>query len=175
MLKRLKTEKTKRSDTPSRVLVVDDHPDAARLVAKLLRRSGYEVATVGDDQVALQTLTTEQVPITAVVASFSAGGTSAALKLLDAIRHAPEAKVHQVRVVLIMDFGTHIAFAWQSGADAIVRRPYRGETLLEELAAAISRTGEERGAWRVKQLDEVRPGLGAGVGDDANQPAVQFN
>ena len=156
MLKRLnKTDKTVDAG-PSRVLVVDDHPEAAKLLGKLLRRSGYEVAEVADDQVALLTLTNEATPITAVVASFSSAGTGAALKLLDGIRHAPEPRVNQCRVIVVADSSAQLLFAWQSGADVIIERPYSGSQLVAELDAAIGRTNEERAAHRTAHIARLR-------------------
>lgn len=156
MLKRLnKTDKTI-DEGPTRVLVVDDHPEAAKLLGKLLRRSGCEVAEVADDQVALQTLTNEATPITAVVASFSYSGSAAALKLLDAIRHAPEPRVNQCRVIVVADSSAQVLFAWQSGADAIIERPYSSAQLVAELNAAIGRTNEERATHRAEHIVRLR-------------------
>ena len=156
VLKRLnKTDKTIDAG-PSRVLVVDDHPEAAKLLGKLLRRSGYEVAEVADDQVVLLTLTNEATPIIAVVASFSYAGTGAALKLLDGIRHAPEPRVNQCRVIVVADSSSQLMFAWQSGADAIIERPYSSAQLVSELDAAIERTNEERTAHRAEHIARLR-------------------
>ena len=125
MLKRQsKTELKQQNNGPPRILVVDDNPDSARLVAKLFRRAGFEVAEVGDHQVALMTLMNEPAPISAVIASFSGTGNAASLKLLDAVRHTPDARVNSQRMVLVLDSPRQHMFSWQSGADAVLMRPY---------------------------------------------------
>ena len=92
MLKRQHKTDNSSHRGPARILVVDDNPDAARLLGKLFRRAGYEVAEVSDHQVALITMMNEPEPISAVVASFSTSGNGSCLKLLDAVRHTPEAR-----------------------------------------------------------------------------------
>ncbi len=144
---------------PPRILVVDDNPDAARLLGKICRRAGYEVAEVGDHQVALVTLVNEPAPISAVIASFSATGTTAALKLLDAIRHTPEPKVHTQKVVLLIDTAKQQLFSWQSGADEVMLRPFFAEELLDGLAAAIDRPDAERGSYRRQRIEQIRESM----------------
>lgn len=178
MLKRFnKTDKSPDAG-PTRVLVVDDHPAAAKLLGKLLRRSGYEVAEVADEAVALHTLQNETTPITAVVASFSSAGIGAGIKLLDAIRRAPEPQVKGCRVVLMTDRSSQVLFAWQSGADAIIERPYSADHLLDELAAAIARDDAERAAWRAERVEELRRIVTAAaeqVGAAPRETIVEFH
>ena len=98
MLKRSKTDKTPRYEGPPRLLIVDDNPDAARLLGKLFRREGFEVAEVNDHQVALVALANEPNPISAVVSSFSTAGTGASVKLLDAVRNHHDPRVNTARM-----------------------------------------------------------------------------
>lgn len=156
MLKRQPKTDPNAQAGPHRILVVDDNPDAARLLAKLFRRVGYEVAEVSDHQVALITLLNEPAPISAVIASFSTSGNGSCLKLLDAIRHTPEPKVNMQRVVLVLDTARQQMFSWQSGADEIVLRPYRAEDLLRLVASTIERPDSERPTYRRQKIDEIR-------------------
>jgi DNA-binding response OmpR family regulator len=141
---------------PPRILVVDDNPDAARLLGKLFRRVGYEVAEVSDHQVALITMMNEPAPISAVIASFSTSGNGSCLKLLDAVRHTPEARVNTQRMILILDTARQQMFSWQSGADEIILRPYRAEDMLAAVADAIDRPEAERAAYRRQMIDLIR-------------------
>lgn len=156
MLKRQSKTETSTPKGPPRILVVDDNPDAARLLGKLFRREGYEVAEVSDHQVALITLMNEPAPISAVIASFSTSGNGSCLKLLDAVRHTPEARVNTQRVVLILDTARQQMFSWQSGADEIILRPYRAEDLLEAVAATIERADADRPGYRRQMIDMIR-------------------
>jgi len=161
---------------PHRILVVDDNPDAARLLGKLFRRVGYEVAEVSDHQVALITLLNEPAPISAVVASFSTSGNGSCLKLLDAIRHTPEVRVNAQRVVLILDTARQQMFSWQSGADEIVLRPYRAEDLLRCVASTIERPDNERPAYRRQMIDMIREhNTGPQEPNDTPLGAAHFN
>lgn len=161
---------------PHRILVVDDNADAARLLGKLFRKQGYEVAEVSDHQVALITLMNEPDPISAVVASFSASGNGSCLKLLDAIRHTPEPRVNAQRVVLILDSPRQQMFAWQSGADEILLRPYQADDLLAAVGATIERPDSARPPYRRQMIDAIREQRAA-TQPPGEEPvgAAQFN
>jgi CheY-like chemotaxis protein len=155
LLKRQKTDKHEQASGPPRILVVDDNPDAAKLIGKILRRAGFEVAEVGDHQVALVTLANEPVPIRLVVAGFSTSGTSSCLKMLDAIRHSPEPKVATQRVVLVLDAGRQQRFAWQSGADDVLLRPYFAADLVNSVREAVDRRDRDRINYRRLRIEEL--------------------
>jgi DNA-binding response OmpR family regulator len=156
LLKRQSKTDSSQPKGPPRILVVDDNPDAARLLGKLFRRVGYEVAEVSDHQVALITMMNEPAPISAVIASFSTSGNGSCLKLLDAVRHTPEARVNTQRVVLILDSTRQQMFSWQSGADEIILRPYRAEDLLAAVGDVIERADADRPAYRRQMIDRIR-------------------
>ncbi|MCC6226775.1 MAG: response regulator [Microthrixaceae bacterium] len=138
------------------MLVVDDHPDAARLLAKLIRGEGYEVAEICDHHAAVTLLTAETHPVDAVVASFTTTGTRASLRLLDSLRTHPESTVNGLRVLLISDQPRQQIFSLQAGADAILARPYRSEELLEHLAAMLARPESERAPYRRERIDQLK-------------------
>ncbi len=170
MLKRQSKTDTPAHKGPPRILVVDDNPDAARLLGKLFRRVGYEVAEVSDHQVALITMMNEPAPISAVIASFSTSGNGSCLKLLDAVRHTPEARVNNQRVVLILDSARQQMFSWQSGADEIILRPYRAEDLLSAVAATIERPDADRPLYRRQMIDVIREQTT--VPSEPNEPTI---
>ncbi len=174
MLKRQPKTDTAQHQGPERILVVDDNPDAARLLGKLFRRVGYEVAEVSDHQVALITLMNEPTPISAVVVSFSTAGNGACLKLLDAVRHTPEPRVNTQRMILVLESARQQLFTWQSGADEIVLRPYRSEDLLAATEEAIGRPDAERQPYRRQQVEALRAGVPEDD-DDYASSAATFN
>ena len=156
MSKRPKTDPTVRSEGPPRVLIVDDHPDAARLLGKIYRRAGYEVAEVDDHHVALNSILDEPEPIHAVVVGFSTAGTGASLRLLDAIRNHNDPRVNSTRFLLISDHPRKQIFCFQAGADAIMLRPLESSELLDLTADMILRPEEERIPYRRRQIKALK-------------------
>jgi DNA-binding response OmpR family regulator len=140
----------------NRVLVVDDHEDAGRLVGKLLRRSGYEVAELGDHQAAIAALVEEPEPIGAVVASFTTTGTAAAIRLLDAVRNHPDPKISGLRVLLVSEQPRQQIFCYQAGADAIVLRPFHASVLLAAMSEMLNRPEDERMSYRRQRVTELK-------------------
>jgi CheY-like chemotaxis protein len=162
LLKRFQTDASTADPRPNvdpsgvRVLVVDDHPDAGRLIGTLLRHAGYEVAELGDQQLAVATLVHESEPVGAVVASFTTSGTRASLRLLDSIRNHPEPQVNGLRVLLVSDQPRQQIFCLQAGADAVLLRPYHSEVLLAAVADMVARPDAERAAYRRAAVDELK-------------------
>lgn len=178
MLKRSKTDKTPRYEGPPRLLIVDDNPDAARLLGKLFRREGFEVAEVNDHQVALVALANEPNPISAVVSSFSTAGTGASVKLLDAVRNHHDPRVNTARMVLVIETPRQRVFTWQSGADEILLRPYRAIELIQAVGRAIERADSERPVYRARMIAEVesmsvREGMDTMLDDPT--PSIRFS
>jgi DNA-binding response OmpR family regulator len=154
--KRPKTDQIDRPQGPPRVLIVDDHPDAARLLGKIYRRAGYEVAEVDDHHVALNSIVDEPEPIHAVVAGFSTAGTGASLRLLDAIRNHHDQRVNTTRFLLISDHPRKQIFCFQAGADAIMLRPLESAELLDLTADMIVRPEEERIPYRRRKIQALK-------------------
>ena len=164
MLKRSsKTEKGSRVGGAPRLLVVDDNPDVACLLSKLFRRAGYQVAEVGDHQVAMVTLINEPEPITAIVVSYSNAGAGACLKMLDAVRNNPDPRISTMRVILIIDSPRQQMFSWQSGADDILLRPYHATQMLQAVKFAIERNDAERSAYRRQRIEGIKTATIRGV------------
>ena len=174
MLKRQsKSDAQHRQPNPvaaERVLIVDDHPEAAQLLSKLSRRAGWEVAVAGDHALAMSTLENQDDQISAIIVSYSGLGNAASLKLLDAVRHTPEARVNRLRMVMVLDGRRQTMFAWQAGADAVILRPYRGSDLTAATAEVIARPDDARLAYRRQMIEELTADVAASseiAGDDA--------
>jgi DNA-binding response OmpR family regulator len=164
LLKRSKTERAKRAfghdlvgrDGRDRLLVVDDLPEAARLLGRILRQAGYEVAELTDPDAVVGTLLDEQRPIGAVVASLTTAGTPGGLKLLDALRSHTDGRISGLLVLLISDHPRQQIFSFQAGADAILMRPYRASDLTAELAAMLARPESDRARFRAVEIDRLK-------------------
>lgn len=143
----------------ARVLVVDDHPDAARLIGKLLRAAGCEVAETTDHQLAVTTLLDEPEPVDAVVASFTTSGTRASLRLLDTIRNHPEPRINGLRALLVSDQPRQQIFCLQAGADAVLLRPYHGDALVQSLREMLGRAERDRREYRRRAIEDLKRSL----------------
>ena len=178
MLKRSKTERTNRSSGPDdvdRVLVVDDHPEAARLLGRILRRAGFEVAELTDPQVVIDALLDEPRPVGAVVASFTASGTRACLRLLDNIRNHDDPRISDLRVLLVSDQPRQQIFCFQAGADAILMRPYRAAALSAELRTLMDRPDRDRAAFRSAQIEALTASISHPLDPRGTPAAVAGN
>ncbi len=156
-------------------MIVDDNADAARLLGKLFRRAGYEVAEVNDHHLALASMVEESDPIAAVVSSFSTAGTGASLRLLDAMRNHHDARINTVRFLLISDHPRKRIFCFQAGADAILLRPLDSTELLSAAAEMVARPDDERIAYRRRQIQSLKADPdGAAVPVSSLAPTVTF-
>jgi DNA-binding response OmpR family regulator len=139
-----------------RVLVVDDLPEAGRLLGRILRRAGYQVAEISDPQLAVASLSQEEEPVDALVASFTTSGTRASLRLLDAIRNHTDPAVSELRVLLVSDQPRQQIFCLQAGADAILLRPYHADALLAALADMVGRSDADRVVYRRDAVEALK-------------------
>lgn len=138
----------------ARILVVNDDQEACELVARLLERDGHQVVRCYSHDDTLARLITE--PLDALIVNFTGGRGGSNLKMIDAVRNHTSPQVAQVRLVLVANEAKNRAFAWQSGVDAFLVRPYHADELLAEVDAMLARPEDERLAHRRKMLREAR-------------------
>jgi len=142
--------KTEEPTGPTRVLVVDDHADACELIARIVESAGWTATRSYSQDDALEKLDKGDPPFKAVVVDFQSGGTGASLELLDAIRRNRD--LVDIPVLLLTQSDTNRMFAWESGADAFLVRPFHADDLINEIYAVLTRSTDERDAWREEQL-----------------------
>ena len=142
-----------KADDPSdvRILVVDDDADACELLARLVESQGWQADRLHSHQDAILQLSRPDHRVDGLIADFSSGGTASNLKLLESVRHGDAHRRH-LPVMLLTESPQNRSFAFQSGADAFLVRPFHANEMLEELHAMLSRTDEEREAHRREQL-----------------------
>jgi DNA-binding response OmpR family regulator len=135
-------------DDPPRILVVNDDEDAGALVERVLTHAGFEVdrVTTTDDAVAHAT----GAPPALVVLDLSSG-VGGSLKLLETLRTHADPDLAAAGAVLISRQAGNRVFAWQSGIDALLVRPFHADELLREVTAVIRRTPDERARHRQEQ------------------------
>jgi two-component system, OmpR family, response regulator len=149
MLKRSRTEG--RRSGPTRVLVVDDDPDACELIARIIERHGMEAVRVHGHDQAMTELLGAINAFRAIVVDFSHGGPAAGVALLEDVRSSDA--VNDVPVIILTRLDQNRVFAWQAGADGYLVRPLHASELVAELDAVLARTPEERKAHRQEALD----------------------
>jgi DNA-binding response OmpR family regulator len=137
------------SNTSNRVLVVNDDADAGELIARLCETLGLDVVRSTDAADALSDLRADAYGL--VVIDLLLAGVTAGLRLLDEVRDldGPSAGAG---VVVIAATDTNRLFAFQSGADGFIVRPFHAEELLECMTDVLSRSHEERVEHRRGQL-----------------------
>lgn len=151
MLRRAKSDKdgSDRFGQGTRILVVGDDPDAGELIVRILEFAGWSATKVQGYDEAMRALLTTTPRLTAVVSDFTSGGVSSSLKLLDAVRH--EEGLEDLPVIILTASLTNRGFAWQSGTDGFLVRPFHADDLVNEIYACLTRTPEEREAYRREQ------------------------
>jgi two-component system alkaline phosphatase synthesis response regulator PhoP len=142
--------KTEEPVGPTRVLVVDDNQDACELIARVVESAGWTATRCYSQDDALDKLDNGDPPFKAVIADFQSGGTGASLELLDSVRRSKDFK--DVPVLLVTHNETNRMYAWESGADAFLVRPFHADDLINEVYAVLTRSTDERDAWRETQL-----------------------
>lgn len=149
MLRRGKNEAT----GPTRVLVVNDDPDACELIARIVESAGWTATRVYSHDDAVAALPNADPAFKAVLVDFNEGGTTASLKLLDAVRRMPS--FEQLPVLVLTRNDANRLFAWQSGVDGFLVRPFHADDLINEVYAVLTRTPDEREAFRSAQLSRA--------------------
>ena len=92
------------------------------------------------------------------------------------MRNTPDARVNAQRMVLILDSPRQQLFAWQSGVDELIMRPYRAEDMLASVATVIGRSDGDRVGYRRQMIDVLREQTRQP--DEQREPtigAAQFN
>lgn len=156
MLRRSRTDEE--GSGAGRVLVVDDDPDAAETMRRLLDSRGFVVDVVeGPEAVAVHL---GAHPADLVLIDLHRGGTSAALTLLDQLRMSTDPDASNVRVVIATDLDENRVFSWQSGVDGFLVRPYHADDLVQELVEVLERSDEARVGHRQDQIRAGAEGRG---------------
>lgn len=138
-----------------RILIVNDDPGPAEITARLLSSAGFSVERAESLDDALVKLSLADPPFDLVLVDF-ADGVTPGVKLLDRIRDNDVQELANVRVVIATDTSTNRLFAWQSGVDEFLVRPYRAEDFVAALVQTLQRDDDERSAYRLEQVERLR-------------------
>ncbi len=140
-----------------RVLVVNDEPEAAELLLRVLSRSGNEVERAHDFTSMADRLA-HPPKLDCVVLDVAASGIGGNLKLLDGVRSFRDPAVAATPVVLVAGTASSAMFSWQAGVDELLVRPFHADDLVRAVQEAVARPADERPKHRRRQLDAARTG-----------------
>ncbi len=155
----------------ARVLLVEDEPNMARTLAKILERKGYQVATAGNGQIALEALAegTFQVIVTDLNMPVMDG--MALLRRLqgDVAPPAGERRLLSPPTIVLTGHGSTQAAveAMKLGAWDYLVKPCNPDELLMTLAQVLRMSDLERENRRLREVIERTQGFGEIIGQSA--------
>jgi DNA-binding response OmpR family regulator len=156
LLRRSKSDDERPRGGPARILVVDDDDDCSELLKRVLERATYQVERTASHDDAVQHVRGTDEPFSAVIIDFKGGGTSSSLKLLDALRHLGNPDRADTPAMIVTSADTNRVFAWQSGTDGFLVRPFHEREFVEAVHAMIERTADERETHRREMMRAAR-------------------
>ena len=95
-------------------------------------------------------LSAAQPPYKGAIIDLAKGGTTQSVNLLESIRSQHE--LSELPIVVLTSNAKGQVFAWQSGVDGFLVRPFHADDLINEVYATLARTSEEREAYRAENL-----------------------
>jgi len=159
-LRRRKEEPWAPPARPWRVLVTCDDRVAAELLARIVRAEGHIVGLADSGGDTVQGLLAH--PVHAVVLDLRVAGAGGNLVVLDQVRSHHDPAVSGARVLLCAGKGANRLFAWESGIDAYLRRPFHARDLVAAVTAMVERPEDDRRRYRRDQRDEALTSGGRG-------------
>lgn len=132
-----------------RVLVVDDTDDLRRLIARALRRDGFDVLEVGSGEAAMEILETQPVDIMVLDMGLPAmSGTD----VVRALRVRPETITLPILLMTGSGASQSVIEGLDAGADDFLPKPVR----LDEVVARVRAHLRSHAAWSRLVADELR-------------------
>lgn len=135
----------------STVAVVNDDRDAAELIARLVESTGRRAARLLDLADVEAEVATSDDYGSLVIDSLHCG-IEAAMVLLEQLRGSSEPGVRSLPVVILAASDANRLYAFQTGADGFLVRPFHAEDLIAELDTVLGRSADEREQFRQQQL-----------------------
>ena len=136
---------------PWRILIAGDDADSVELLARLMVAAGHEVV-IADTRMEVLGMVAAG-GVTCVLLDMTRSGTGDANNVLVALRTSISQGQVEMPIVLCGSRGVNAIFAWDSGADEVLRRPFRPEALEDAIEAAVERPPDERAEYRRRKRD----------------------
>jgi DNA-binding response OmpR family regulator len=131
------------------VLVLNPDADAGELVARLVELAGYPALRFLDQASLIDQLA--EGGVTAIVIDSLGTGISSAFEALEAIRAGSPAS-RDTAVIILATTDTNRLYAYQSGVDAFLVRPFHADDLVGTVRIVLARSPAERESHRQDQL-----------------------
>jgi DNA-binding response OmpR family regulator len=131
------------------ILVLNHEADAGELVARLVEFAGHPALRFTDQASLIGQLA--EGGVRAVIIDALGTGVSAAFDVLEAIR-AGHPAVRDTPVMILAASDTNRLYAFQSGVDAYLVRPFHADELIGAVGSMLARSPGERERYRQDQL-----------------------
>ena len=131
---------------PWRILIAGDDADSVELLARLMDAAGHEVMVADSQMEVLGQVAAGAV--TCVLLDMTRSGTGDANNVIVGLRSSVHQLHVDVPIVLCGSRAVNAIFAWDSGADEVLRRPFRPEVLEDAIESAVGRPASERAGYR---------------------------
>lgn len=138
---------------PPMVLIAGDDVGANELLARVLGSHGFRTVVTSSVEAATARAV-EQLPRAAVI-DLSGGGISASLQLLDWFRSHDDPRISRTRVIVVARSSANRNFAFQSGADDFLQRPFHADDLVAAIQGALSVAHEDLPVRRRQLMNRV--------------------
>jgi DNA-binding response OmpR family regulator len=122
------------------ILIVDDDPLVVGAIQAILERAGYVICTASDGEAALTALSIS--PCDLVLLDILMPRKEGLETLIELKRRMPDLAVIAMSGSVVRKQNDFLAIAAKFGADAILRKPFASQDLLNAIAAARTRHAE---------------------------------
>ena len=136
---------------PATVLIAGDVADANELLSRVLTSHGYRTVAVQSVDAGV-VRAVESLPRVAVI-DLSTRGIGSSLQLLDAIRSHADDRVRRTRVIVVSGSRANRNFAFQSGADGFLLRPFHANDLVEVIEQVLAVPEDDLPVLRRQMID----------------------
>lgn len=119
-----------------KILIVDDEPDALKMMVARIKASGYEAITAGDEEECLKKAVAEKPDLILLDVLLPGMGGFGVCKSLKA---DPKTKDIPVIMVTALLGGTATKKALESGAEYLITKPFDAADLLWEIEDALKK------------------------------------
>jgi DNA-binding response OmpR family regulator len=126
----------------ARVLVVEDRPDAAQLLVRVLGAAGFDARSWHHGDAVPGLIIDEAVAV--LLVSFSGRGIAATTELVGGLRTRPEGPLAHAAIVALVDDEIDLRFGLGDAADAVLVRPVRADVLVDTVTDVAATSAAAR-------------------------------
>lgn len=146
-------ERSKKNKRPWNLVIAADDAVVAELYQRVLKSKDYKitVATSADSTLSMAKRDRPHL----ILLDLTEAGAGGNLRVLQAIRNHEDDDVFAIRVILIGSQASNRLFAWESGIDSFMLRPFHAKDLMAEIENVMARSDDERPHHRRVERDKA--------------------